>query len=155
MYASAHQTFMGSDNGVAWCQAIIWPNAGHNGHTNFSEQQFSLKNMHLRMLSTMWGPFSWPQCINQNCSFYWYVIVQQACVGDTILHHIDNDNFHIAIGNCHFLSCWPSLWFCGSMMTRLRFISQLMFLYHGIRKQYWCESWLICIHRRKNIFPEM
>ena len=62
------QTFIGSDNGLSpgRLQAIIWTNAGilliGPLGTNFSEiligiQTFSVKKMHLKMLSAKWRPF--------------------------------------------------------------------------------------------------
>ena len=61
-------TIIGSDNGLLpeWRQAIIGTNAGilliGPSGTNFSEilveiQTFSLKKMHLKMLSAKWRPF--------------------------------------------------------------------------------------------------
>ena len=61
-------TIIGSDNGLSSCrcQAIIWTNAGILSigplRTNFNEilieiHTFSLKKMHLKMLSGNWQPF--------------------------------------------------------------------------------------------------
>ena len=61
-------TITGPDNGLlpCWCQAIIWTNAGilsiETLWINFSEilsefHTFSLKKIHLKMLSAKWLPF--------------------------------------------------------------------------------------------------
>ena len=73
-------TIIGSDNGLSpgRPQAIIWTNAGilliRNLGTNFSEilskiRAFSLKKMHLKMLSAKWRPF----CLGLNVLTHWSI----------------------------------------------------------------------------------
>ena len=73
---------IGSDNGLApgRCQAIIWTNAGilliKPLGINFSEllikiHAFSLKKMHLKMLSGKWHPF----CLSLNVIYSLYVLL--------------------------------------------------------------------------------
>ena len=84
IHASVNDAIIVSDNGLphVWCQAIIWTNAGllligplgsNNSEFLIKLQQFSYKEIHLKMMSAKWH-LSCLGCVNSlwpNPAIWW------------------------------------------------------------------------------------
>ena len=111
-------TIIGSDNDLSpgWRQAIIWTNAWilliEPLGKNFSEiligiQIFSLKKMHLKMLSAKWRPFCLGLNVIKLFLCWWSLLLDRVpfeiCGWTLLMMIIPNDYSHVELITC--LTC--------------------------------------------------